>query len=252
MSSSLARSLAILELFSLDRPVWSADALIERLGCSRPTGYRYVRELVASGLLTRVGGGTYGLGARIIELDYLIRRTDPMLNVGAPIIGAMVARTGCEVMLAGLHGDHIVTTHQEPGVERLRLTFGRGRAMPLFFGAGSKAIVAYLPRPRLQRLYAAHSRAVARAKLGRDWTSFRSALAEIRRAGFATSHGELDPGFSAAAAPVFNADGEILGSVIAALSAKRLRGADFDAIAAQVVAAGEQISAGIAVPLRAK
>ena len=80
------------------------------------------------------------------------------------------------------------------------------------------------------------------------WTADRL----IERLGYARSDGELDSGHSAAAAPVFNDDGEIRGSTIAALSMRRPRGIDFDQLATIVVAAGKQISAGIAMPLPAK
>ena len=47
--SSLSSALAVLRLFSADDPVWTAERIIERLGYTRPTGYRYVRELVHAG-----------------------------------------------------------------------------------------------------------------------------------------------------------------------------------------------------------
>ena len=68
--SSLARMLSILDLFGARAPVLSAEEIIARRNYSRPTGYRYVRELVAAGLLVRAPGG-YSLGPRIIELDWL-------------------------------------------------------------------------------------------------------------------------------------------------------------------------------------
>ena len=117
----------MLGLFTEQHPTWSADAINEALGFSRPTGYRYVRELVSSGLVARIAPGTYALGPRIIELDFQIRLSDPLLKAGLPVIQELVESTGCEVNLIGLYGDHIVTTHQQPGIERLPLSFGRGR-----------------------------------------------------------------------------------------------------------------------------
>ena len=119
----------MLGLFTEQHPTWSADAINEALGFSRPTGYRYVRELVHSGLVARIAPGTYALGPRIIELDFQIRLSDPLLKAGLPVIQELVESTGCEVNLIGLYGDHIVTTHQQPGIERLPLSFGRGRPL---------------------------------------------------------------------------------------------------------------------------
>ena len=49
--SSIAKLLSILELFSEGRPFLSAEEVAAELDCSIPTAYRYVRELVESGML---------------------------------------------------------------------------------------------------------------------------------------------------------------------------------------------------------
>jgi DNA-binding IclR family transcriptional regulator len=244
--NGLARSLAIIDLFSAERPVWTAESIIQARGLSRPTGYRYVRELLSTGLLIRVGAGAYSLGPRIIELDRLIRHADPMMVHGMGVVGDLVATTGCDVMLAALYGDRIVTTHQEPGLERLRLSFGRGQALPLHRGAGSKIILAYVKPARLARLYEPRAAEFAAVGFGASLGDLRASLATIRRAGHATSAGELDPGFHGLAAPVFGNDGEILGSVIVALSTTRLAITDLAALTRHVIAAAARLTASIA------
>ncbi len=243
--NGLARSLAIMDLFTADCPVWTADAIIQAHGLSRPTGYRYVRELLATGLVIRVGAGEYSLGPRIIELDRLIRNADPMMVHGMDVIADLVATTGCDVMLAALYGDRIVTTHQAPGLERLRLSFGRGQTLPMHRGAGSKIVIAHLKPARLARLYA--PRAAAFAELGlSSLGELRTSLAAIRRAGHAVSEGELDPGLFGLAAPVFGRDGDILGCVIIALSTVRLAITDRAALTERVTAAAAQLTGRIA------
>jgi len=245
--SSLSSSLAVLSLFTAEEPLWTAERIIERLGYTRPTGYRYVRELVVNGFLVRVATASYSLGPRIIALDYQMRQSDPLLKAGLPVINDLVAISGCEVNLIGLFGEQILTTHQQHGVERLPLSFGRGRPMPLFRGAGSKIIVANFPRAKLRRLYASHADKARAAGLGDDWDAFKSAMAAIRRAGYTLSEGELDADFAGVAAPVFTADGEILGSVIMALSRQRLGMTDLQRLIGLAKSGGQRISEGIAL-----
>jgi DNA-binding IclR family transcriptional regulator len=221
--SSLARMLAVLDLFTAAQPVWTAEDIIAKLGTSRPTGYRYVRELVAAGLLLRLTGGLYHLGPRIIELDYQIRATDPVLQAGQPIMKALADRTGCDVLLSNIYGEQVLNVHHEPGIEPLRIKFSRGVPLPLFRGSTSKAILAFLPRSRLKRIYDHHAGEIAQANLGRTWEEFRRSLAPIRRAGVAYSSGELDPPNVGNAAPVFGPDGEVLGSLTLVTLDKRWR-----------------------------
>ena len=90
MKNSRAKMLSILDLFTETSPVWTADAICTCLGVSTSTGYRYIRELVFSGLLTRITGGAYVLGARIIQLELLMRAIDPISRLGRAIILPMV------------------------------------------------------------------------------------------------------------------------------------------------------------------
>jgi DNA-binding IclR family transcriptional regulator len=243
--SSLARMLAVLDLFTAAQPVWTAEDIIAKLGTSRPTGYRYVRELVAAGLLMRLTGGLYHLGPRIIELDYQIRSTDPVLQAGQPIMKALADRTGCHVLLSNVYGEQVLNVHHEPGIEPLRIRFSRGVPLPLFRGSTSKAILAFLPRSRLKRIYDRHAAEIAAANFGQTWDEFRQALAAIRRQGVAYSSGELDPPNVGTAAPVFAADGEVLGSLTFVTLDKRWALLDRDQVIALLREGARQITDAI-------
>jgi DNA-binding IclR family transcriptional regulator len=118
--------------------------------------------------------------------------------------------------------------------------------LPAFRGAGSKIIVAHFGKNKLKKLYEAHATQAQQAGLGHDWDSVRAALAQLKKQGHAVSQGELDPGFVGVAAPVFAPDGEILGSVIAALTRHRLGITDLDRLIAKIEGGGQQISQRVA------
>lgn len=234
-ASSLSRMLAVLDVFSRERPVWTAEAIAGALGYSRPTGYRYVKELVEAGLLRRLGPGLYSLGARIIHLDYLLRGSDPVLQLAVPEMRELARRTGCDCVLSGLYGDQLLDTHRESASEgALQLAYGRGRLRPLFQGAAPKVILAALPTARLKALWEANAATIAGLGLGADWPSFRAAMREIRKRGYAVSIGELEPQLAAIAAPI-GSDDAVVAAV--ALVAQRERFALLDqALLAKLVA----------------
>jgi DNA-binding IclR family transcriptional regulator len=199
---SIGRALDILDLFTVETPSWTAEQICEERRLSIPTGYRYIRELVAAGLLARGSGGRYSLGPRIIALDYTIRQSDPLLRIAVPVMKDLVRRTGCACVISTLLGDQILDTHRESGAEPLELAYGRGRSRPMFHGAAPKVILADQPTAWLRRLYDAHAADIAAAGMGDDWSAFRRGLAEIRRRGFYVSRGELEMNLSAVAAPI--------------------------------------------------
>src|SRR5690606_18823865 len=110
--SSLSKMLSILDLFTTDNPVWTAEGISAVIGCSAPTGYRYVRELVGAGLLLRLGTGSYSLGPRVITLDYQLRTGDPYYNAGRSLMSTLAEQTGCDCVMSRLFDDQVIDTHR--------------------------------------------------------------------------------------------------------------------------------------------
>lgn len=220
--TSPARALAILDLFDADHPVWPTEAIIAQLGYTRATGYRYVKDLVAAGLLRKASAGHYSLGPRIIELDYQLRCSDPVLLAAVPVMDELARRSSLDVVLSMLFGTKLVDTYRASADPTLKLGYGRGRPRPLFQGAAPKVILAGLPRAQLLRLHTAFAVEIAAQRLGDDWPRFRAHMSEIRKAGFYWSQGELEAGVDAAAVPLIRRDrGEAAdggGEVVAALA----------------------------------
>lgn len=229
--SGMARVLAILDLFSHERPSWSPDEINQALGYSRPTGYRYVKELVGAGLLQKTAAGRYSLGPRIIELDYEIRQSDPILLASLNVMAELCARTRLTAVLSAMYGHRLIDIHHvSQASDTPPFSFARGRPRSLFHGAAPKVILASSSRASLVRIHQAFSLEIAEAGMGGDWGEFRKGLTRVRKAGFYMSIGEIEPHIAGAAVPILNPEGEVL----AALS---LAGAtaDFERIGARTI-----------------
>lgn len=253
--SSLTKLLSILDFYGPGMAALSADEIIARLGCSRPQGYRYIHELCASGLLTRFSGD-YSLGPRIIELDFVIRSGDPLLETSEPLIRELRDRLRCDVLLASIFGDRIVAIHHERGDGTGFVGYGRGRPMPLFSGAGCKIILASLPVARQKRLFLKYPEDAAASKLGGTWEEFRAELRHIRRTGYALSLGELDSTNAGIAAPVFHEAGVPPAALIVVMPRARYDAGNPEMIAqivtdvaSRITARAEQRRQGAALPL---
>lgn len=220
--STLKRALAILDLFSLETPVLTAEEIISRLSYSAPTGYRYIRDLSDLGYLLRMTGGGYKLGPRIIELDHLIIDGDPVLGVARPIMREVVDQVGGDVLLSVIHGLRILNIHHERGPDDLGIPHGRGRAHPLFRGATAKTIVAFLPRKDQRRLYEAHADEIRDLGLGATQAEFTGKLDQIRVQGFYLGVGEISPERAGIAVPVFQEDRRVFGALTVTFLAARL------------------------------
>jgi DNA-binding IclR family transcriptional regulator len=255
---TIEKTLGILGLFTPDDPVRTSDCIIAFLACPSSTGYRHIKTLQSTGFLSRVGNGSYMLGPRVLELDRTVRLSDPVYIAGSPIIRGLREATGHSAVLSILYSDSVVCVRRELSADGPPSLFDRGQRRPLVAGASAKAILAYLPVHQLRRIYAKHGDAAAKAGLGDDWDAFRSALRAIRKAGFAMTVGECQPDIASIAAPIFNKQQEVLGSLMMAVVAPKTDLARFAAQAPRVVETAQAVSdrialmeGGAALPARA-
>lgn len=244
--SSLNRMLSVLDVFTSERPVWEADAIVEALGCSTPTGYRYLKELMQAGLLQRLNGGYYALGPRIALLDYIIRTTDPLLGLSIPLMRELVEKTECRCVLSRMDGDFFLDLHHERPEHDVQLNYGRGRPRPLFLGGAPKVIIAHYPPKKLRALYDRHTAEICAAGLGESFEDFQQAMQVIRREGFYESSGELEAGISSLAVPVKFSSKENCAALALVASTSRFELSDRSKLLELMRQTAHRISAGVA------
>ena len=218
-NSSLVRMLAVLDAFTSAKYAWTVEELAGHFGYTAASTYRYVKALCKAGLLLRLPRGLYVVGARVIELESLIRQTDPITKAGLPILQDLARETGCDALLSNVYGSHLVNVAHEPGVVSLELSYLRGRSLPWFKGAPSKAVLAFLSRNRVRQLFETTFGAPADEEY---WPAVLKELRAIRKTGYCISLGELDPDVIGFGAPVILED-EVIGSISLVCSTQRAR-----------------------------
>lgn len=211
--NTFEKILGLLDLFTLARPVWTAEEMAGLVGCSIATIYRHVKVLTNAGMLAPAAKGTYVLGARIIELDRQIRLADPLLAASKDVMVQLSREVGENLLLCSFYGNNVICIHEEWPDPSYRTSYDRGKPMPLFRGAASKVILANLPPHRHRDLMLNHAREIVAAGLGPDWDGFKAQLRELRKAGYCTATEEIDPGLAAIAIPLFDGGNRILGSL---------------------------------------
>lgn len=243
--TSLDRMLGILDLFSESRASIQSDDVMALENCSRATAYRYLRSLCASGVLAPAPQGSYVLGSRIIELDRLLRKTDPLLTGAREIMAELSGRHGLNMMLCSYYRDRVMCVDTVWPDTSLDLMYERGRPMPMFHGAMAKVILANLSPYQLRNLMLEHADEIRKAGLGDNWKEFRQFLNKIRRDGTCRSHGEVIPNLVGVAAPVFDSEDRVLGSIVFVVTVEQLNTAGEDYLRVEIQAASKRVTAAI-------
>lgn len=220
--------LGVLDLFDDTHLMRTAEDIATALDVSLPTSYRYVRLLLQAGLLQRVEDSHYALGPRIIMLDHYIRRADPVLNAGLPVLRELVAATGFDCVLTSVFGVQVLDIYREMGSSPASLAYGRGRPRPLFLGAAPKVLLASFGSTQLKKVFASHHDELVRCGLPAEWPEFRRHYAAIRKAGHYVSKGELEPQLAAVAAPIPKSDGGAWAAISLVFDTSRLAIVDLE------------------------
>jgi DNA-binding IclR family transcriptional regulator len=244
------RLLGILALFTVEEPAWTVEGAARQMRVSVSTAYRYFADLSKAGLLDPFPGGRYVLGPAIIEGDRKIRMTDPLIRVGKPAMQRLVARAGGTgvAILCRIYRRCVMCVHQEPSaMPEGNISYERGRPMPMFRGASSKAIYANLSWRSARWYFENYAAEIVAAGLGSDWETVKGNLRRMRREGVVVSHGEVDGGVVGIAAPVFGPSGNVIGSVTMAIRESEASPQSIANISALVQAASREIDTGLRV-----
>lgn len=247
VSSSLARTLSVLDLFNENKQTLTAEEIVDVLAVSRPTGYRYVRILLNADLLQQVGNSLYALGPKIVVLDHYIRFSDPVLRVSRPLMQELAKKTGFDCITSGWFGNQVLDTHREYGAVPAHLLYGRGRPRPLFLGSAPKLILASFSSPQLRKVFDQHGEEAVAAGLPGDWPGFRKYFAAIRRAGHYLSVGELQSQYASVGAPIVSPKESLWGSLSIVFDKSRLSIIDTDKLTGLTIETAQAISTRIAM-----
>ena len=202
--SSFGKILTVLDLFSVSRPIINVDVICDELGLSKPTSYRYLKELVSADILQRLSGtsGDYTLGPKIAVMDYISRTTDPLVQISKPFMQAISERTELCCLLTQLNDDYCIDIHHEIYRNETLLSYGRGCPRPVFMGSSPKAIIAHLPKQKIHDYYMRFESQLNNVGFAENEEVFVNKMKKIKKQGFYFSQGELDPNVSGLSIPV--------------------------------------------------
>jgi len=243
-TNSLQRVLAVLEVFSEARLEWVPEDLMKELGYSRPTLYRYLKILKEAGFLMSTRNAGVTLGPKVVELDYLTRKSDTLMLHALPHLKDLTKHHSCTAMLLRWYGNKILCIASQSSAKNPISSYPRGRPMPLGRGAIARSIMAFLPKRQLLPLIERNLDDLKSVGLGDTAEEVQKSLKKVRKAGFSVAYGEVTPGAVGIAAPVFDDRRHPIASVCVTIAGNLVTGAQIDQIGSGVLGVGLQISAG--------
>lgn len=208
---SVDRAIAILEALGRRGSATVTDLAAE-LGVHKSTASRLVSSLEQRELVEQAGHrGPYRLGRGIVRLAGATSRQLDLVQEARPIARLLAAQTGETVNLAVLGHHAAVYVDQVVAPAQTAHYNWVGQHIPLHATSNGKVLLSELPEDEARALVGELTAYTEQTVTTRR--RLRSQLQQVREAGYAVAHDELEVGLTAVAAPVRNLHGEICGSL---------------------------------------
>jgi IclR family pca regulon transcriptional regulator len=243
---SLERGLAVIQVFSRERPALTLSEVARLTGTTRATARRILLTLEKLGHV-RSDGRLFSLTPRVLSLGWAYLSSLNLWEVAQPLMETLAMRTSESTSIATLDLPDVVYVVRVPTRRLMSITLGVGSRLPAHATSMGRVLLAALPEEELQAY-------LETSKLERftdgtitDPEKLRQALVEVRKRGWALVDQELEIGLRSIAAPITGRAGKTIAALNISTAAPRVSLAELrNRFLPQLLETAELISTSLA------
>lgn len=241
---SLERGLAIIRVFSAERPSMTVSEIAQELDLTRAAVRRFLLTL---GELGYVYGknNRFELTPRVLELGYAYLSALSFPDIALPRLEQLVAETGEASEGSILDGGDVVYVVRVPGPALMTISVNIGARRPAYATAMGRALLANLPLADLDAYISMYKLAPVLPRTITDVDAFRAELNRVREDGYALVDQELEEGLVAIAVPVRDRTGRVRAAINLSTHVGRKSVKEMRALVPAVRAAAVDIEVGL-------
>jgi IclR family acetate operon transcriptional repressor len=240
-TQTIARAIAILKCFTDSQPQLSLADVVHATRLNKATAYRMLAALEKEGLIARHSDGeSYRLGSEAIALGARALRATTLHSASHNELEALAQATGETATVETLIGHEMFILNEVMSPRLLGATPSIGTRWELHATSTGKVMLAHLPAAELERLlqrtltrFTPHTLTAA---------TLKRQLTQVRQQGHATVCDELEIGYAAVAAPIFNHQERVVAAISVGGPTTRLTPARLAELAIPVKQAAARIS----------
>jgi DNA-binding IclR family transcriptional regulator len=195
--------------------------LATELDKSKGSVHNHLSTLYELGYVTKEGS-TYSVGIRFLEHGIYARQRQPLYEGGKPEVDALAEETGEMVnLLVEEHGKGIYL-HRATGEKAVNVDAQIGTRVHLHNTALGKAILAHLPKSRVEAILDRHGMPRTTERTIDDREMLLERLDVVRERGIALDEEERLPGLQCLAVPVLDETGTPEGALSISAPTRRM------------------------------
>ncbi|WP_341899119.1 IclR family transcriptional regulator [Ferrovibrio terrae] len=211
---ALAQGLAVLALFSRQRPSLSAPDIAQELQLPRSTVFRLLHTLQAMGFVRREDDERqFKLGPAVLGHGFEYLASLDIVEAAQPILQRLRDETGLSSHMAVADGREIVYVARYPARTTISSTVNIGTRFPIHATVMGRMLLVEHDDAALQALFPEDSLPRFSEQTPTTLADLKVILAEDRSRGYATSQSFFERGVSSVAAPVRDGAGRIVAAI---------------------------------------
>ena len=240
---ALARSLDILEILSAEPLGLTLSQLSDQLDAPKNSVFRITQTLLARGYLARDGNTlAFRLTLKLLRLAPPRLGSLSLAEASREAMTLLRDATGETVQLGVQSGQEGVIIDQVQGTRPLRIVVDLGLRFSLHNNAPGKLLLAYMPTAQQRKVFAEIKLPATTPRTITGQTELKKECERIVACGFSTDCAEADEGVHCIAAPIFDTNEMVVGTIWISGPAKRIPKRRFRELGEQMRTAARQIT----------
>lgn len=226
LKSSVQKTFALLEHFTVQKPEWGVTELASAIGSNKSTVYRFLADLLKLGVLHKnPDTEKYSLGLKLFELGNRVKLKSAFTEKTHPVLIEVAKSITETVHIAVLKDFQIFHLDKVESPQGLKLSSHIGGLGPAYCTALGKVLLAYLPEREQDRalavIYEERSPIAYTRHTIVDLQQLKSELATVKNRAYAVDKEEAELGLICVGIPIFNQNDEIIAGLSASGPASR-------------------------------
>lgn len=203
------------------------SALATHHDLAKSTVHRHLHTLYENEYVVR-DGDVYHVSLKFLSVGGVAKNRNPLWERVRPVISKLAEQTGERALFTVEEHGRGFFIHRHTGENAVPTSRQSLRSYGLHSIASGKAILAHLPRPRVEEILADKGLPAATDNTITDQDELFEALERVRRNGIAFNDAESIEGLRAVAVPLMGADETVHGAISVSGSNHRLTGSYYE------------------------
>jgi IclR family KDG regulon transcriptional repressor len=210
-SKTVIKAIDVLETFLKSDGALSLTEISRATGINAATTYRLVSTLLKRGYLSHHNNkGMYTLGLKLLDYNFATRKNLKFIDFAYMSLNRLCKKQNESAYLSLQDGDESVVVEEVGIDEELRINSPVGKRLKLHCTAGGKILMASLTDEERQAYYRRNALQPFTKNTITDISKLEKELEIAKIEGIAFDNEEYRMGIWAAAAPIYNSNGDVI------------------------------------------